>query len=371
MSTKFPSILSSAGALRRVAVVACLSAIAVPNFAVANPMIVVDVKSGRVIEHQEAFRKWYPASLTKLMTAYTAFKAIRAGELSLQSIVTMSTHAAAEPASKTYFKPGSKLTLDSAFKLLIVKSANDIAVAIAETVSGSEERFVARMNADAKALGMTSSRFVNPNGLPGKGQYTTARDLALLAAAIRREFPEYASYFALEGVTTGKKNYAAYNLLVGRFAGADGMKTGYICASGFNQVSSATRNGRTVISVVLGADSLGARADQSAELLQKGLTTSTAGGRLESLAPYGEGLDQVVDISSQICNPKARQVRSEGRDEVGRMKLMSPYIHEMDHEPSFSYAGLISGGEPAGKPKTGAQVSEIANVPIPRPRPTF
>jgi D-alanyl-D-alanine carboxypeptidase len=324
-----------------------------------------------VIEHQEAFRKWYPASLTKLMTAYTAFKAIRAGEVSLQSVVTMSKHAAEQPASKMYFKPGSKLTLDSAFKLLIVKSANDVAVAIGETVSGSEERFVARMNAEAQALGMTSSRFVNPNGLPGKGQYTTARDLAVLATAIRRDFPEYDGYFALEGVTTGKKNYPGYNLLVGRFDGADGMKTGYICASGFNQVSSATRNGRTVISVVLGADSLGARADLSADLLQKALTTSKAGGRLDSLAPYGEGRDQVTDISAAICNPKAREIRSEGRDEAGRMKLLSPYIHEMGHPPSFSYAGLIAGGEPADTAKGGVQIGDIANVPIPRPRPTF
>jgi D-alanyl-D-alanine carboxypeptidase len=115
---------------------------------------------------------------------------------------------------------------------------------------------------------MRATRFVNPNGLPGQGQYTTARDMAVLAVAARRNFPEFAHYFGYEGFTTGKQVHTNYNLLIGRFPGADGMKTGFICASGFNQVSSATRNGRTVVSVVLGAPSQEARAEQSAELLQ-------------------------------------------------------------------------------------------------------
>ena len=124
---------------------------------------------------------------------------------------------------------------------------------------------------------MTSSHFINPNGLPGKGQYTTARDLAVLAVTLKREFPQYAPYFALEGFTTGKKQYPNFNMLIGRFDGADGMKTGFICASGFNQVSSATRNGRTLISVVLGTNSLAERADDSADLLEKGFENGFSG----------------------------------------------------------------------------------------------
>jgi D-alanyl-D-alanine carboxypeptidase len=368
--TKRRSFLSATETWRRLAAIASVVAMALPGVAAANPVMLVDVGSGRVIEHQEAFRKWYPASLTKLMTAYTTFRSMRSGELSPESVVVMSKHAADQPASKMYFKPGSKLTLDSALKLLIIKSANDVAVAIGEAVSGNEAAFVQRMNQEAARIGMTSTRFINPNGLPGKGQYTTARDMALLATTIRREFPEYAGYFALEGVSTGKKDYPNFNLLVGRFPGADGMKTGYVCASGFNQVSSATRNGRTVISVVLGADSLGARADLSADLLQKGLTTSVAGNRLEQLQPYGEGRDQVTDISASICNPQARKVRSEGRDEAGRMKLLSPYIREMGRPPAMSFAGLIPGSEPVQSAKENG-IGEIANVPIPKPRPTF
>ncbi|WP_312417745.1 D-alanyl-D-alanine carboxypeptidase family protein, partial [Shinella sp.] len=194
----------------------------------AGPRMLVDVNTLQVIEHEDAFQRWYPASLTKLMTAYTVFRAIKAGEITLDSPVTMSKHAAAEPPSKMYFKPGQKMTLDSALKIILVKSANDVSVAIAESISGSEPAFVDRMNAEAKRIGMSSSRFINPNGLPGKGQYTTARDLAVLAVTLKREFPQYASYFSLEGFTTGKKQYPNFNMLIGRFDGADGMKTGFI-----------------------------------------------------------------------------------------------------------------------------------------------
>ncbi|KWV42154.1 penicillin-binding protein [Rhizobium altiplani] len=362
-------------ALRPLSIVASAAAIALSASAqaYANPHILVDVQSGRVLEHEEAFRKWYPASLTKLMTVYTVFDAVRAGQISLDTPIVMSKRAAAQPPAKMYFKPGQKLTLDSALKILMVKSANDIAVAVAEAVGGTQEAFVLKMNAEAAKLGMTDSHFVNPNGLPGKGQYTTARDLAVLSVALRREFPQYAGYFSLEGITTGTKNVPSINVLIGRFAGADGMKTGFICASGFNQIGSATRNGRTLISVVLGTDSLAARADASADLLQKGFTSQfVAPDTLSSLRPYGPGQDQVADITADICSAKGAKVRSETRDEVGRMKVQSPYIQEMDHDPNFVFAGLIPGqNEPQpDKLATADTAGTIAKVPVPLPRPT-
>ncbi len=362
-------------ALRPLSIVASAAAIALSasTQAYANPHILVDVQSGRVLEHEEAFRKWYPASLTKLMTVYTVFDAVRAGQISLDTPIVMSKRAAAQPPAKMYFKPGQKLTLDSALKILMVKSANDIAVAVAEAVGGTQDAFVLKMNAEAAKLGMTDSHFVNPNGLPGKGQYTTARDLAVLSVALRREFPQYAGYFSLEGITTGTKNVPSINVLIGRFAGADGMKTGFICASGFNQIGSATRNGRTLISVVLGTDSLAARADASADLLQKGFTSQFAApDTLSSLRPYGPGQDQVADITADICSAKGAKVRSETRDEVGRMKVQSPYIQEMDHDPNFVFAGLIAGqNEPQpDKLATADTAGTIAKVPVPLPRPT-
>ena len=341
--------------------------------ALANPHLVVDVNTLKVYEQNDIFQKWYPASLTKLMTAYTTFRALRAGKLTLQSQVVMSKHAAAEPPSKMFFKPGQAMTLDSALKMMLIKSANDIAVAIAETVGGSEPAFVDMMNAEAQRIGMTASHFVNPNGLPEPGQYTTARDLAVLAITIKREFPEFAPYFAYEGFTTGKKNFPNYNMLIGRFDGADGMKTGFICASGFNQVSSATRNGRAVVSVVLGSDSLGGRADESARLLQLGLTDSGMNKQtLSQIVPYGETRDVVADVSKQICSKEAAKVRSEGRDEAGRQKLLSPFIHEINRPLNLVFAGVIPGSEPvddAGE-KTAAAGGKGA-IPIPVPRPVY
>lgn len=349
------------------------ASIALPADALANPKIVVDVATGRVLYHQEAFQRWYPASLTKLMTAYLAFKALKSGRVTLDTPVVMSKLAAAQKPSKMYFKPGARMTMDTALKIMLVKSANDIAMAVAETVGGSEDNFVSMMNAEAAELGMTSTHFVNPNGMPQPGQYSTARDLAVLTVALRRDFPQYEGYFTIEGFITGKRKYTNYNLLIGRFDGADGMKTGFICASGFNQIGSATRNGRTVVAVVLGADSLGGRADQAAELMQLGLThTFTGNDTLANLQPYGANRDQVADISADICNPKAAKVRSEGRDEDGKMVLHSPYLHAMDHDPRYVVANLLP---PEPKPADNDNIEQgdggqrISNIPIPQPRP--
>jgi D-alanyl-D-alanine carboxypeptidase len=354
---------------------ACASLLATAMPGAANPKLVVDVNSLKVYEQQDIYQKWYPASLTKLMTAYTTFRALKSGQLTLESPVVISKNAAGEPPSKMFYKPGQAVTLDSALKMMLIKSANDIAVAIGETVAGSEPAFVNLMNAEAQRIGMTSSHFINPNGLPGAGQYTTARDLAVLAVTIKREFPQYAAYFAYEGFTTGKKNYPNLNMLIGRFDGADGMKTGFICASGFNQVSSATRNGRAVVSVVLGAESLGGRADESARLLQLGLTSSGAGKPgLAQIAPYGETRDMVADVSKEICNPKAAKIRSENRDEVGRQKLQSPYIHEINRPLNLVTAGLIAGRDAKAadaKGQLAGAEGDVANVPVPVPRPVF
>jgi D-alanyl-D-alanine carboxypeptidase len=149
------------------------------------------------------------------------------------------------------------------------------------------------------------------------------------------------------------------------------MKTGFICASGFNQIGSATRNGRTVVSVVLGTDSLAARADATANLLERGFSSPAAtNDTLGSLRPYGPGQDAVTDISADICSAKGAKVRSETRDEVGRMKVLSPYIHEMDHEPNFVFAGLIPGQDtqPEKVAKADA-IGDTSNIPVPLPRP--
>jgi D-alanyl-D-alanine carboxypeptidase len=163
----------------------------------AEPSILFDARTGQVIESESPFARWYPASLTKLMTTYVAFTMVRSGEITLASPVRISATAAKEPPSKMGYAPGSILTLDNALKILMVKSANDVAMAIGESLAGSAPAFAARMNVEARRLGMIDTNWTNPHGLHDDKQYTTARDLAILAAALRNEFPEYASYFSL------------------------------------------------------------------------------------------------------------------------------------------------------------------------------
>lgn len=366
------------------AVVAAMLSIGIAAEAVAGPHMLVDIRTGKVIEHEDAFQKWYPASLTKLMTAYVAFRQVKAGRWTMDKPIVMTPNAAAEPPSKIGLKPGQALTLDDALKVLLVKSANDVAFAIAENIGGSKENFVAMMNAEARRLGMNSTNFINPNGLPGPGQYTTARDLAVLTLAIKRDFPQYSGYFSLEGVAIGKKKFGNYNKLIARFDGADGMKTGYICASGYNQVSTATRDGRSVISVVLGADSLAGRMVLSADLLQKGLTENPGFSDpvIYKLKPYGATRDQVSDVSEIMCKKsgKRKKVRSEATDEVGDVKT-SPYVHEITRPLAFAQITVIPSSKDAAADEA-AEVEEVADaapfvvfgrkvtdIPVPMPRP--
>jgi len=358
-------------------------AISMTAQAVANPHMLVDIRSGKVIEHEDAFQKWYPASLTKLMTAYVAFRQVKSGKWTMNTPIVMTKRAAAEPPSKLGLKPGQALTLDDALKVLLVKSANDVAYAIADNIGGTMPNFVGMMNAEAARLDMDSTHFINPNGLPGVGQYTSARDLAVLVLAIKREFPQYAGYFSLEGVQIGKRKFGNYNKLIARFEGADGMKTGYICASGFNQVSTATRNGRAVLSVVLGSDSLAGRTVLSADLLQKGLTEGAGftDPSIYKLKPYGATRDQVSDVSDIMCKKRGKKkvVRSESTDEVGDKKT-SPYVHEINRPLEMAQITIIpASGDLAATDTAGEEVADaaifsfygrsISDLPVPQPRP--
>jgi D-alanyl-D-alanine carboxypeptidase len=184
--------------------------------AVEAPYLVVDLDSGKVLAERNPHQLWYPASITKLMNAYVVFKALRDGRLNMSTQVVVSRHALNEPPSKMGFRVGTIIDLDNALKMMMVHSSNDIAMAIAETVGGSEEGFVAMMNAEAARLGMTSTRFVNPNGLPGNGQYTTARDLAVLARALWTEFPERRELYRITAIRSGERVLKSANSLLER-----------------------------------------------------------------------------------------------------------------------------------------------------------
>ena len=215
-----------------------------PSVASAAPALVFEPYKGTVLYAEDPDAQWFPASLTKLMTAYVTFQALKAGTVSPNTKVVCSPKATMQAPSKLGLPVGGVITLDVALRVLIVKSANDVAVMIAETVAGSEQAFVVRMNEAAQHLGMTRTTFTNVNGLPDERQVTTARDLAKLARAIIVEFPEHADLFSLVQVQVGKKTMRTHNGLLVSLPGADGMKTGFICESGFNVVASATR-GRT------------------------------------------------------------------------------------------------------------------------------
>jgi D-alanyl-D-alanine carboxypeptidase len=240
------------------------AALAVP--AAAGPYVLIEADSGKVILEQDAGKPWHPASVTKLMTTYVAFKAIRDGKLHPFSLLKISQFAASTLPSKAGFPAGQTVTLDNAIKLLMVKSANDMAVVIAEGVSGTQDAFVFEMNAAAQTLGMSATRFKNPHGLPDDEQVTTARDMAILALALFKDFPEHEMYFRIPSLQLGKHTLRNYNRLIDRYPGADGMKTGFICASGFNLVASAHRGNKRLIAVVLGSHNAIARSEQAAML---------------------------------------------------------------------------------------------------------
>ena len=247
-----------------------IATLAVARPAAAGPALLFDATDGKILYAEEMDDQWHPASLTKIMTAYIAFQEIKAGRLRLDDKVICSELAHQQPPSKIGLPIGGELTVETALKSIIIKSANDVSVMLAEKISGSEGAFVARMNATARELGMTRTTFVNPNGLPAPAQVSTARDLAKLARAIVTQFPEHAEYWSLTQFRIGKIRLASHNGLLKTFEGADGLKTGFICDSGFNVVASATREGRRLMAVVLGEPSGGERNIRAASMLEHG-----------------------------------------------------------------------------------------------------
>jgi D-alanyl-D-alanine carboxypeptidase len=302
------------------AAILCTATALAVQHARAESLLVIEAESGKVLYAQNAGYPWYPASVTKLMTTYVTLRAVKEGRISLDQPLTVSANAVAQAPVKMGFGVGTQVTVDNALKMLMVKSANDIAVVLAEGVAGSIESFADQMNATARRLGMVQSSFVNPNGLPADDQITSARDLAILARALIREFPEYDYYWHLPGIRMGRMVQRNYNSLLGRYPGADGMKTGFICASGFNLVASATRDGRRLIAVVLGAPSGAARALKAAQLLERGFNSSTglnwlmpSLGTVETVQPVSAAPPNLRD---EMCGPHRKRPASEDEEEI-------------------------------------------------------
>jgi D-alanyl-D-alanine carboxypeptidase len=311
----------SSKTLRALILAAALLPLCVAGFAsspaYAGASILVEADTGKVLRAENATYPWYPASVTKLMTLYVMLQALKQGRVTGDTLFTVSRNALAQSPTKMGFAVGTQVTVDNALTMMMVKSANDMAVLLAEGLDGSVEAFADDMTQTAHRLGMSQSTFVNPNGLPADGHVTSARDLAILARSLIHDFPEYNYYWHIPAIKFGRRVVRNYNTLLGRYPGADGMKTGFICASGFNLVATATRNGKQLIAVVLGSPSGGARAVKAAELLEGGFTQNPLGwltpalGTVDALTPINADPPNLTD---QICNGHRKKPAAEDED---------------------------------------------------------
>ena len=253
------------------------------NRAEARPVqasIVVDAVSGEIVSASNADTLTYPASLTKMMTLYLLFEALQDGRVKLTDTIRFSKFAAGQPATNLNVRAGDQISVETAILALVIRSANDAATAVGEHLGGTESGFAKLMTAKAGALGMTHTNFRNANGLPDPKQKSTARDLATLSIALIRDFPEYYPYFSRTKFKYRGVNFAGHNKLLKSYKGYDGIKTGYIRASGFNLASSAERDGRRLVVVVLGGSSPSARDRKVADLLTDGFKKSKGTGTL-------------------------------------------------------------------------------------------
>jgi D-alanyl-D-alanine carboxypeptidase len=262
--------------------------------------IVVDADSGTVLQSIDATVPWYPASLTKVMTVYLAFEEIEAGRLGLDEELTVSEHAAAQPPTELGLGKGEKITVKNAILAVILQSANDAAVTLAERMGGSEEKFAERMTSKAKELGMNRTVFRNASGLPDPQQVTTARDMAVLAAALLENYPQYYHFFSTTSFSYAGQTFGTINGILSRYSGADGIKTGFTCGSGYNLVASAKRSGRRLIGVLLGGHTNFERHSEMSKLLDEGFATDlTKMSKPLHLADLGVG-DAVKDAAPTL-----------------------------------------------------------------------
>lgn len=264
--------------------------------------IVYDVNSGRVLQETHSTALRHPASVTKVMTLYMLFEQMERGKFTLESELPVSGFASRQAPSKLGLKPGETISVEDAIMALVTKSANDVAVVVAEAIGGSEERFGQMMTAKARSIGMTQSVFRNASGLPNPQQVTTARDLATLGKAVHDRFPKQYAYFSTRSFSYGSTQYRNHNRLLGQIEGVDGIKTGYTRASGFNLLTSAKTEGRHIITVVLGGRSGRARDVQVAALVGEHMPRAVAGRRTARTVEVA-----TVDAEVEAPAPLARQ----------------------------------------------------------------
>lgn len=328
-----------------------------PTQAAAGPTMLIDEASGRVIYAEEPDQSWYPASLTKMMTAYVTFEAIKTGKVKLDTPVPLSEKARAQPATRIGLKQGIPLNVEQALRGLILRSANDFAMALAELIGETEEGFAEKMNATAKRLGMTRSQFRNPHGLPEPEQFTTARDLAILATSILRDFPERVEMFSTMQFVIHRGTFHSQNDLLRTVVGADGMKTGFTCGAGYNIVATATREGRRIIAVVLGEAQRDERSARATALLDHGFAVAEwkvalGAPKIDQLAFEPKEANGVHDMSRETRTRTCGNFGRRARPVIARARTAEPTPVATGAAPAAAGANTVSVIRPPGTAAT-------------------
>lgn len=347
--------------------VAVLSAGALIHAAEARPVqssIVVDAVTGEIVSASNADAQTYPASLTKMMTLYIVFELMEQGRLSPATRIRVSEDATEVSPTKLGLKAGSDIALEDAVKALIVKSANDMAVAVAEHIAGDTDKFAALMTRKAHQLGMTNTVFKNPHGLPDSGQHTTARDMLTLALHLNDDFPQHYKLFSLKSFTYGGVSYRNHNTMLSSYEGMDGIKTGYTGSSGFNLVASVRRNGKHVVAIVMGGSSAAARNVYMRAILDRALPKAShektrkpvAIARAETKSRAASARLEATPNLIEQPRPAAPPLVAKAAPPIAVQR-----VHHVDVTPSPS--------EPAAPKVEIARVRPVAVAPRPRPLP--
>jgi D-alanyl-D-alanine carboxypeptidase len=327
--------------------------------------MVVDVKTGRVLQAQNADAPRHPASITKVMTLYLLFEQLERGRYTLRSPLRVSSNAASQAPSKIGFDAGETITVEDAIRALVTKSANDVAVAVAENLAADEGAFAEQMTRRARQLGMTRTTFRNASGLPHPQQITTARDLTILARAVQERFPNYFSYFQTRHFAYNGRAHRNHNRLLGRVEGVDGIKTGYTRASGFNLMTSARLDGRQIVAVVLGGRSGRSRDLIMANLVETHIERAFAGAR-QTTPIVTASAEEIVRETSAIQAPRPRPETTKEQIESASPRAQSsqPASTPMDLAP-FKVAS-VSNTVPA---PVSSDIRAYAPEPVAAPRP--
>jgi D-alanyl-D-alanine carboxypeptidase (penicillin-binding protein 5/6) len=319
--------------------------------------IVMDAASGEILYSLRADSPRYPASVTKIMTLYLAFEALSTGRLHETDLITVSPLAAAQPPTKLGLRAGDTITVEDAMHAMAVKSANDMAMALAEKIGGSESRFAAMMTLKAQELGMTHSHFVNPNGLPDNRHITSAHDIAILCRAVLRDYPQYYHYFGDEQFTFRGQTMSNTNHLLGRMPGLDGFKTGFTNAAGYNLAASAVRDGHRLITVVLGGSSGAARNANVEQLLLTGFDVEARRARGES----------IMLAQNMFGQPPAESATAPQAEQGDTSDPIDVVLNAAAHgtAPSFAPRGLtqLSASRPSLAQQYGARAGFAAARP--------